>query len=137
MTHDVQFTDVHIPAKLTGEFVHVLKASSDRGGLTVVGAEIVNGGTAAFVAHFALENWGTAGTAIKTYADPSGGTVISQGTAGTAGTTSHAANQPGAAFVLVSDHEYLDQGEWLVLRKTGAGTIVDATLHVEYIMGRN
>jgi len=137
MAHDVMFNSVYVPPLLTGEFVHVMKASLDRGGMTMVNAAIVNDGTAAFVAHFALENWGTAGTAIKTYAAPSGGTVASQGTAGTAGTTSHTAQAPGAAFILTTDHEYLDQGEWLVLRKTGAGTIVDANLHVEYTMGRN
>jgi len=128
---------LYIPPLGNGEFLHVKKASADRGGFTLVRADIVNNGTAAFVAHFALENWGTAGTAIKTYADPSGGTVATQGTAGTAGTANHAGTAVGAAFNLTTDQEYVDQGEWLVLRRTGTDTMDTCALNIEYVMGRN
>lgn len=133
MTHSVQFSNINVPALGDGEFLHVMKAPSDKGGVTIVDAKIVNNGTASYDAHFALENWGTAGTAIKS---TSAGTVATQGTAGTAGTVSHAGTAPGAAFNVQSANQFLDQGEWLVLRRTGSDAMDTNSLHVEWIQGR-
>lgn len=133
MPHDIQTTNVHISETAAdASFTGVMKASADKGGLTVLGVKVFNGGTITD-AHLALENWGTAGTAIKAV---STGTVSTQGTAGTAGTVAHAANSPGAAFNNVAANIFVDSDEYLVLRKTGAELFLKTTLMVEWIQGR-
>ena len=133
MAHDIQTTSVHInDIAADGSFQALLKASTEKGGLTVIAANVWNGGTITD-AHLALENWGTAGTVITS---TSAGTVATQGSTGTAGTIAHAANSPGGVLNVVAANKYLDQGEWLVMRKTGAELFLKGTLHVEWIQGR-
>jgi len=103
--------------------------------MTVLAAYMVcentqNAGTAVSLA---LENWGTAGTAIKA----SGGTVVQPrgGTAAAAILTSHVP----AAGTVVAANAYVAEGEWLVVNylEEGTGWISGDifTYDVSYVLG--
>lgn len=115
---------------------HILQAPSNAngGGIRLVSASVVNGAAhgAGTAAALQLENWGTAGTAIKT----TGGT-IAVAIGGTADPL--AANTPKSfTFNATSaDESFLDAGEWLVLRKTetNSADFTRGILSIQYKMG--
>lgn len=91
---------------------HVFRAPTDAlgGGLTIVGIDVVNGAATTAGTSWAIqvENWGTAGTEIKS----TGGTIA----AAIGGTADpFAADTPKAGTI---SNAFLDAGEWVVLRKT-------------------
>ncbi len=113
------------------DLVHVDKASSTYGGMTILDAHYVpkattNAGTSH---HLYLLNYGTAGTALAT-----GGTVGDVG-----GTAAPFTSGLPAAFTLTAAQVFLDAGEWLVLRKPQEGADSDitanASLVIEYVDG--
>lgn len=103
--------------------------------LTVLSAYMVseqtqNAGTAVAIQ---LENWGTAGTAIKT----SGGTVVTV-LGGTATAARLTARVPGTVAATAANDE-IAAGEWLVARyiEEGAGWIANDRFHyqIHYVHG--
>lgn len=105
------------------------------GGLTVRGVYMTaeqaqNAGTAVVLM---LQNWGTAGTAVK-----SGGTVAA-GIGGTASGARLSARTPAAGTV-DSDQKYIAEGEWLVAgyAEEGTGWIANDrfTFQVDYVLGK-
>lgn len=133
---DVKIVTVSLPgADWAGDDVtgHVLQAPTDAhgGGITLLDVSVVNAAATSAGTSFALqiENWGTAGNAIKT----SGGTVVPAigGTADpfAAGTPKAGSINSGAAFV--------DAGEWLVLRKSedNSSDPTRGVVVIKYVMG--
>lgn len=111
---------------------HILKAPSagNGGGITLLDVSVVNAAATGAGTGFSLqlENWDTAGTAIKS----SGGTVA----AALGGTSSPwAANTPKSFTI---SNAFLDAGEWLVLRKaeTNSSDPTRAVVTIQYLMGR-
>lgn len=113
----------------TDEIFYRFKAPRD---LTVLSAYMVaeqtqNAGTAVTLR---LENWGTSGTAVE-------GTVTTA-LGGTASGSRLTARTPAAATVS-SSQQYIDQGEWLVVRyaEEGAGWIANDrfTFTFNYVIG--
>lgn len=90
-----------------GDLQYITKVPSGWGGYTVLGANFVNGAaTTGGTSFFArLVNYGTSGTVV-------GGTI---GTIG--GTADHYAADTPKAFTITAAQAFLDEGEWLVLRK--------------------
>ena len=115
-TYDVHCVTIALPDTATGwqanDVVgHAFKApaATDGGGITILRAWSINAAaTSAATSHaLQLENWGTAGTAIK-----ANGTIA----AALGGTADpYAANVP-KAFVFAQPR--MAAGEWLVIRKT-------------------
>ncbi len=114
--------------------MHLMKApsESDGGGITLLGATFVNGAATNAGTAFALqlENWGTAGNAIKTGA---AGTIDSIG-----GTADVFAADTPKAFSVSGATAFLDAGEYLVLRKNeeNSSDPTRGSLIIEYAMGR-
>lgn len=113
----------------TDEIFYRFKAPRD---LTVLSAYMVaeqtqNAGTAVTLR---LENWGTAGTSVE-------GTVTTA-LGGTATASRLTARTPATATVNTSE-DYIDQGEWLVVRyaEEGAGWISGDrfTFTFNYVIG--
>lgn len=77
-----------------------------------------------------LENWGTTGAAVQ-------GTVSSY-VGGTATASQLAALTPATATI-DTDHDYVEEGEWLVVRyiEEGAGWIANdrLTYSIDYVIG--
>lgn len=114
----------------SGNIAYVMKAPRD---LTVLAAHVVsenaqNAGTAVLLA---LENWGTAGTAVE-------GTVAAA-VGGTATAARLSARTPVAATITAAQ-AYIDEGEWLVVDWTeeGAGWISGDifTYQVDFVYGK-
>lgn len=132
MSYGSKFIAFPLPV-MTGnnDLIRVVKASTKFGGMTIIAANYVPAAaTDAGTSHaLYLLNYGTTGTALA-----SGGTVGSVG--GTA--APYSAGVP-AAFTLTTAQVFLDEGEWLVLRKTQEGADSDittnATLVIEYCDG--
>lgn len=137
MTNALDVKNVVVPldaASWAGDDItqRVLRAPDDSlgGGLTILSAYIVNeAATTSGTAHsWTLQNFGTAGTAIKS----SGGTI-----AATIGGTADvfAAGTP-KSFTIAS--AYVDGGEWVVLRKDedNSSDPVRGVLVIQYVMGR-
>ncbi len=111
--------------------IHLMRAPSEsdvtikRAYLTVQGAQGAGSAT-----EFELQNWGTAGTAIKS----SGGTVAAA-LGGTAAASRLSAATP-AAYTISNDT--LAAGEWLVLntQETGDWVEVQATISLDYVIGK-
>lgn len=111
------------------DIMHIVKASTVHGGMTIIAANYVpaattNPGTSHVLY---LMNYGTSGTVA-------GGTVGSVG--GTA--APYTATVP-AAFTLTAAQVFVDAGEWLVVKKTEEGADSDvaanAALVIEYVDG--
>ena len=114
----------------SGNAFYMMKAPGD---LTVRSAYVVaenaqGVGTAVLLA---LQNWGTAGTAVE-------GTIAAA-VGGTAAASELSARTPVAATV-DPDHAYVSDGEWLVVYETEEGTGWISgdifTYVVEYTLGR-
>lgn len=109
-----------------GDLCYLAKASSVYGGFTVIAAHAVTG--VAGTLDFVLQNYGSTGTVA-------GGTVagMSGGTA-----TVWAADTP-QSLTITSTNQFIDSGEWLVLKKVeaagGNDLTADATIIVEYVDG--
>lgn len=112
---------------------HIFRAPSNAhgGGLTLLGAWLVNGaahgaGTAAAVS---LENWGTAGNAIKAGA---AGTIA----AAIGGTADFFAADTPKAFTI--SLPFIDAGEWIVARKTeeNSADFTRGAISLQYVMGK-
>ena len=110
---------------------HIFRApSTDFGGVTLVGASYVDGASGGAGTAFSLqiENWGTAGTAIKS---------------GAAGTVAAALGGTGDPFLASTPKNFtlskpiLGGGEWLVLRKaeTNSSDPTRGVLVLQYVMG--
>lgn len=120
----------HVGDLVGGGEIFLMKAPRD---LTVLDAYMTaqaaqNAGTAVLMA---LQNWGTAGTAVE-------GTVAAA-LGGTATAARLSANTPAAATITAAQ-AYIDEGEWLVIDITeeGDGWIAgDAfTYEVHYVFGK-
>ena len=116
----------------TDKYFHLMKAPRE---LTVkavyaVSTQTQNAGTAILAR---LENWGTAGTGVKT-----GGTIMSSYLGGTAASAVLTANTP-AAGTIDTNYDNVLASEWLVLHyaEQGAGFISGDRLafHVHYVDG--
>ncbi len=115
---------------------HLFKAPTDAhgGAIRILEAYAVNAAAtgAGTGFHLQLENWGTAGTAIKA----SGGTIAAE-LGGTA--DPWAANTP-KAFTLETDNVVLDAGEWLVLRKgeddSNSSDPTRGVVQIHYVVGQ-
>lgn len=112
-----------------GDLQFIVRASNEYGGITIKRAYAVNGaatdaGTSMFLV---LQNYGTSGTVA-------GGTV---GTAG--GTVSPLAADTPKEFTLTAANVFIDNDEWLVLKKAEQGATSDfnaqATIMIEYVEG--
>lgn len=111
---------------------HVFRAPTDAlgGGLTIVGIDVVTATATGAGTSWAVqvENWGTAGTAIKA----SGGTIA----AAIGGTVDpFAANTPKTGTI---SNAFLDAGEWVVLRKseTNSSDPVRGVVHFHVLQGK-
>lgn len=113
---------------------HIFRAPTDAhgGGITILEAWAENGAATGAGTGFSLqlENWGTAGTAIKA----SGGTVA----AAIAGTADPWAADTPKDFTLTSANVFLDAGEYLVLRKNedNSSDPTRGVVSIAYVMGK-
>lgn len=111
---------------------HIFSAPSDTlgGGITIVGAYAVNAAATTSGTAFSLqlENWGTAGTAIKATA----GTVA----AAIGGTADVFAAGTPKAFTI--SNAFVDAGEYIVLRKseTNSSDPTRGVVVIQYLMGK-
>lgn len=111
---------------------HVFRVPSagHAGGVTIGTAEAVNAAATNAGTGFTLtlENWGTAGTAIKA----SGGTIA----AAIGGTGDPWVADTPKAFTL--SNAYLDAGEWVVLKKieTNSSDPTRAVVFIELLSGK-
>lgn len=109
-----------------------LKAPSDShgGGLTILGASVVNGAATTSGTSFslALHKYSSAGT-------PAVNGTIAAAIGGTA--TPWAAGVP-QAFTLDDDHVFVDAGEYVVLQynEQASGNPTNGYAHIQYVMGR-
>jgi hypothetical protein len=137
MTNSYEVKSLVVPLYATDwggddALMHLMRApsSAQGGGVTILAAYLVPGAaTNAGTAHsFQLENWGTAGTSIKT----AGGTVA--GSIG--GTADVFAAQTPKTFTI--SNAFLDAGEWLVLRKNedSSSDPLLSMLTVQYVEGK-
>ncbi len=112
--------------------LYVLKAPPDAagGGITVVGASIVNGAAtgAGTSFSFALHRYSSAGTPALN------GTVA----AALGGTASPWASGVPKAATIDSSYNFLDAGEWLVLQynEQTNGNPTNGFATIQYVMGR-
>jgi hypothetical protein len=112
-----------------GDLHYAVKASTIAGGITIVGAQLVNGaaGNAGTACLVVLQNYGVSGT-------------VAGGTVGTCGGTAdpYAADTP-KAFTLTTAQVFIDAGEWLVVKKVESGGTPDldaeASICIEYVDG--
>lgn len=121
------FLTIALPAMTSNnDLLHVLKASSEQGGVTIVDAYYVPKATtdAGTSHHLYLLNYGTAGTALA-----SGGTVADVG-----GTAAPFTSGLPAQFTITAAQAFLDQDEWLVLRKTQEGADSDITTNASLVL---
>ena len=112
-----------------GDLHHIIKASSKYGGLTVIDAYAVTGGTISAGSGYllVLQNYGASGTIA-------GGTVGSVGGTADPITTVDTPQQ----FSLTAAQVFLDAGEWLVLKKVEQGNVdinAENCVIVEYVDG--
>jgi hypothetical protein len=111
------------------DLLRVFKASTEYGGITITRAYYTPAGaTDAGTSHvLVLMNYGTSGT-------------VAGGTIGTVGGTAapYAAGRPDA-FTLTAANVFVDDGEWVVLKKTQEGAdsdiVTNSMLHIEYVQG--
>lgn len=109
-----------------GDLCYALKPSGGYGGITVIGAWAVTGAVGTL--NLVLQNYGTSGTVA-------GGTVagMSDGTA-----TVWAVDTP-QQLTITAANQFIDENEWLVLKKvesaTGNDLTADAVVTVEYVDG--
>lgn len=135
---DVKILTVALPNTATdwqGDDVvgHLFRApSSDHGGgITILAAYAVNGAATGAGTGFSwqLENWGTAGTAIKS---GSAGTIA----AAVGGTADPFAQDTPKAFTI--SNAFVDAGEWVVIRKDedNSSDPTRGVVSVHYVLGR-
>ena len=109
-----------------GDLCFAAKASSAYGGFTVIAAHAVTGAVGTL--DLVLMNYGTSGTVA-------GGTVAGMAS-GTA--TTWAVDTP-QSLTITAANQFIDSGEWLVLKKVEAAAgndlTADAVVVVEYVDG--
>lgn len=130
MAQLAQFVNFPLPVITTNnDTIKVMRASTEYGGITITKAYYVPAGaTDAGTSHILyLVNYGTSGTVV-------GGTIGAVG--GTA--APYAANVP-YAFTLTAAQVFVDDGEWVVLKKTQDGAdsdiVANSTFHMEFVEG--
>jgi hypothetical protein len=137
MSNNFDVKELVIPLYATdwdgdAKYMHLFKAPDDGqgGGVTLLEAWIVNQATTTSgTAHaWELQNWGTAGTAIKT----SGGTIA----AAIGGTADVFTSGVPKEFTL--SNAFIDAGEWVVLRKDedNSSDPTRGILTITYVMGK-
>jgi len=109
-----------------GDLAFVLKASTDFGGVTITGANAVTGAVGTL--NLVLQNYGTAGTVA-------GGTIAGMAT----GTANAWAVDTPAALTVTAANAFIDEGEWVVLKKVESAAAndltADAVVCVEFVDG--
>ena len=130
MAQVAQFLSIALPV-MTGnnDLLKIFRASTEYGGITITKAYYVPAGaTDAGTSHaLYLLNYGTSGT-------------VAGGTIGTVGGTAapYGAGTP-VSFTLTATQVFVDDGEWLVLRKTQEGAdsdiVTNSSLHIEFVEG--
>lgn len=130
MAQLAQFLSFPLPVMTANnDLLRIFRASTEYGGITVTRAYYTPAGaTDAGTSHvLVLMNYGTSGT-------------VAGGTIGTVGGTAapYAANAP-MAFTLTAANVFVDDGEWMVLKKTQEGAdsdiVTNSTLHIEFVEG--
>lgn len=99
----------------------IVPASSVYGGFTVIAAYFFPG--AAGTCDVVLQNYGASGTVA-------GGTV-----AGISGGSAALVADTVVTLAITSANQFLDSGEWLVLKAVGGATPANSQLVVEYVDG--
>jgi hypothetical protein len=130
MSQQAQYLSFPLPVMTANnDLLRIFRASTEFGGITITKAYYTPAGaTDAGTSHVLhLMNYGTSGTVA-------GGTIGSVG--GTAAV--YAANVP-YAFTLVAAQVFVDDGEWVVLKKTQEGAdsdiVTNSTLVIEFVEG--
>lgn len=130
MAQLAQFISFPLPVMTANnDLLRIFRASTEYGGITITKAYYTPAGsTDAGTSHVLyLMNYGTSGTVA-------GGTIGAVG--GTA--APYTANVP-TAFTLTAAQVFVDDGEWVVLKKTQEGAdsdiVTNSTLVVEFVEG--
>lgn len=131
MAQLAQFVNFPLPVITTNnDTIKVMRASTEYGGITITKAYYVPAGTTdAGTSHILyLVNYGTSGTVVGGTIGAVGGTAEPYLTAGLP-----------YAFTLTAANVFVDDGEWVVLKKTQDGADSDitanSTLHIEFVEG--
>lgn len=121
MAQESKFLSITPGTISAADTLPLIRASSTYGGITIIAADYFPG--AAGTLDVVLQNYGASGTVA-------GGTV-----AGISGGSAALVADTVQALTITAANQFLDSGEWLVLKAVGGTSPANSMLVIEYVDG--